>query len=79
MWNKQNITGRLTEVVVYILLWKAHLWDKANMDVTEIVFFCFKLELSERFHKWHSFNVSDGAAQLGMEKKDSSDLPCYTD
>lgn len=61
--------GRLTEVAVHIPIWKAHLWDKANMDITEILSFCFKLELSERFHKWHSFNVSNGATQLRMEKK----------
>lgn len=49
------------------------------MDITEIFYFCLKLELSECFHKWHSFNVSDGATQLGMEKKDTSDHPQYTD
>lgn len=65
IWNKQNIIGNLIEVAV----WKAHLWDKANMDVTEILSFCLKLKLSECFHKWHSFNVSDGATQLEMEKK----------
>ena len=41
------------------------------MNITEILSFCFKLELSERFHKWHSFNVSNGATQLGMGKKDT--------
>ena len=72
-WNKQSIIGRPTGVADYTLIWKAHLWDKANMDITEILSFCFKLELSERFHKWHSFNVSNGATQLGMEKKDTRD------
>lgn len=52
------------------------------MNGTEVLPFCFKLELSECFHEWHSFNVSNGASQLQVESKNmqmTRHPPEYTD
>ena len=41
---------------------------KTDVDVAEILWSHCELELSKRFNKWHSFDVSNGTTKLNKKK-----------
>lgn len=46
----------------------AHLWHQTDVNVTEILFFHFKLELSEGLDERHAFDISHCTTQLDKRK-----------
>lgn len=82
--NKCKAQYRVKSILLILI---TYLWYETNMDITEVLSFCFELKLSKGFNKWHSFNISNGSTQLkkkawicqsGRKQKQKKKIKCIS-